>query len=391
MAQSIALASRPEPRAKQIATIPIKLVKNHIFIRVEVNNSGPLWFLFDTGDKFAILNLERAKQLNVELQGKVRAMGGGPGALEGAMVKSASVTVAGLSGFSQPVVVAIPLGAIEAQMGHQIDGLIGADFISQYVVEIDYASTIMRLYEKDGYAYSGTGTSIPIHLNGSGHLLADAQLLIQGRSPIDATFVVDLGSNAFLSLHRPFVDSQHLVSPNQKTLRMVIGFGAGGESVGLLGRIAGLKIGGFTIDNPVTNFSQDEAGVFANASEIQGNIGAQIMEKFKVILDYGNNRMILEPNSHFADPMEADMSGLILVSEGTDYKTIRISQVTPSTPGAEAGLKPGDTIVSVDGDAQASLTLSSMEEMFSTPATHTLRVKRENEVFNVELKLRRLV
>jgi hypothetical protein len=47
------------------------------------------------------------------------------------------------------------------------------------------------------------------------------------------------------------------------------------------------------IENPVTVFSYAADGPFA-ATDSQGNIGAEILEKFKVILDYQNNRAILE-------------------------------------------------------------------------------------------------
>ena len=108
--------------------------------------------------------------------------------------------------------------------------------------------------------------------------------MLQGRDPIKGEFVIDLGSGGSLALHRPFVESQRLPDPNQKTIRTIGRGGTEGEVSGRTGRIAGLKIGKFRIDNPLAMFSEDTHGEFAN-SAIQGNIGEQIMRKFKILLD----------------------------------------------------------------------------------------------------------
>ena len=55
--------------------IPFELISRHIFVRIKVNNSDPLWFIFDTGDKLAIIDLERAKSLGLDLQGQVNVGG----------------------------------------------------------------------------------------------------------------------------------------------------------------------------------------------------------------------------------------------------------------------------------------------------------------------------
>ena len=91
--------------------------------------------------------------------------------------------------------------------------------------------------------------------------------------------------------------------------------GAGGQSTGRIGRVAALQIGSFTIDNPVTLFSQDTAGSFADRS-LAGNIGAQIASKFRIVLDYRGRRLILEPSPAFTEPFERAFSGIALRADG---------------------------------------------------------------------------
>jgi hypothetical protein len=46
-----------------------------------------------------------------------------------------------------------------------------------------------------------------------------------------------------------------------------------------------------------------------------------------VIIDYPRRKLILEPNSHFADPFPADATGLVLRAEGSDFKTVVVQGV----------------------------------------------------------------
>jgi len=48
-------------------SIPFELVARHIVLQVRINDSRPLSFVFDTGDKVAIIDLDRAKELGLKL------------------------------------------------------------------------------------------------------------------------------------------------------------------------------------------------------------------------------------------------------------------------------------------------------------------------------------
>ncbi len=75
----------------------------------------------------------------------------------------------------------------------------------------------------------------------------------------------------------------------------------GGELSARLGRVPAIRLGGFEISMPLTQFTQNTSGIFANP-DITGTIGAQTLRRFTVIFDYPHRQMILEPNEHFGDP-----------------------------------------------------------------------------------------
>lgn len=370
--------------------IPFELVTRHILIRVKVNNSGPLWFIFDTGDKVAIVDLGRAKSLGLNLEGEVSVGGAGAGTLKGSTVQDASVSVIGAEGNPQPVAMAVPLNGLQPRFGHDIDGIIGADFIKQFIVEIDYSSRVLRLHDKTRFVYSGSGETLPLTFIHGGFPIIDAEIIVMGRPATRGRFVLDFGSAGSLALHRPFVEQQSLPAPSQKTIRALGGGGVGGKITGRNGRIAVLKIGKFEIDSPLTLFSEDRSGAFAS-SEIQGNIGALILSKFKVLLDYGRERIIMEPNASLKEPIAPASSGLRFIAEGSDYKSFRIEEFLEDSPAAEAGFQKDDVVVSVDGRPAAELTLSSLHEALEKPVPHKISVRRGAQTLQITVTPRRLI
>jgi hypothetical protein len=104
-------------------TIPFELVARHIMVKVRINNSRPLSFVFDTGDKVGIVDTEVAKELNLGLEGQVRVGGAGADTMLGSYVKGASWSLPELAGFSQPVTMSLPLARMAARFGHDFDGI----------------------------------------------------------------------------------------------------------------------------------------------------------------------------------------------------------------------------------------------------------------------------
>ncbi len=370
--------------------IPFDLVTRHIVIKVRINNSAPLSFILDTGDKVVIVDIARAKSLGLKLQGEVNVGGAGAATLKGSMVRDASLSVEGLERNTQPVAMAIPLQGLAPRFGHDIDGIIGADFIKEFVVEVDYTARVLRLYDKATFEYSGSGDTIPITFVQGGYPVVEGEIWLTGRPSIKGRFVVELGSGGSLVLHRPFVEQERLLGPTQKTIRSIGAGGAGGKVTGRSGRIDGLRFGRFRIDNPPTLFAEDSSGAFAS-SELQGNIGAMILSKFRVIFDYSRSKMILEPNASLVDPIGSAGSGLRISAEGADYKTFRIEELLEDSPATEAGFKTGDIIVAIDGRPAGEWTLSTLQELFEKPVPRKLSVRRGEKSLDITLTPRRLI
>lgn len=389
-ATSAAALQSAQATAKAPVTIPFELVNRHVVLKGKVNGK-PLTFVLDTGDQVAILDLDLAKQMNLELSGEVRVGGAGAATSTGAFVKNASFTLDGLAGFSQPVKMALPLGRIlSPRAGRAFEGIIGEEFIKQFVVEIDYVAQVLKLHDKERFVYNGPGESIPIQLvHGHPHLEAEVTP-VGSAAPLKGKFVFDIGAALTLALHSPYVAANNLLGPQAKTIRSLGGAGAGGETTGQIGRVSELKIGNYTIKSPVTLFSEDKAGALAN-ERLAGNIGARVASKFRLFLDYGRKRIIFEPNSTFAAPYDHAQSGMSVIAEGDDYRVFRIRAVLENSPASEAGLQKGDIITTVNGQSAVDLTLSKLNELFERPVPYQLTIRRGEQILKLTLTPRRLV
>jgi PDZ domain/Aspartyl protease len=389
-ATALARNSRSTSDNAYLGSLSFDLVVKHILVNVSVGNSRPLPFILDTGDQLAIIDLDRAKQLGLTLQGDIQSGGAGAELLHGAYVQGSSFTIPGMNSFSQPLTLAFPLKNLEAPLGHEVDGVIGGDFIKEFVVEIDYPSHVVRLYDKDTFRYSGHGESIPIEMNADGHPVVEAKVTPEDGQALEGKFLIDIGSSASLALYSPFVSAHNLPGPKLKTIRAMGAAGVGGEMQAQIGRVAELKIGDFSLSKPVTFFSQDKAGAFASSSA-QGNIGEQILSRFNLFLDYSHSRIILEPNKDYGHPFAPADPGLVIEGVGSGFKTFRVLDVLENSPASDAGLRKGDVITAVGGRPASSLSLNEITEMFERGGTYSLDVRRGDTKLHVALRPRRLI
>jgi len=377
-------------KAAEPVVIPFEIANRHILIKVSINNWAPLWFIFDTGDKVAIVDSARARALGLNLQGEINIGGAGEGSLKGSYVRDASLNVVGVEKHPQPVALTLPLAGMAPKFGHDIDGIIGADFIKEFVVEIDYEARVMRLHDREKFVYSGAGEILPVSFINGGHPLIPGEITVAGREPLKGKFVIDVGSGGSLMLNRPFVEQENLLAATPKTIKLIGAGGAGGKVAARVGRLRALKIGKLQIDEPVTAFSEDRGGAFAN-SQSHGNIGYQILSKFKIFLDYGRERMILEPNASFKNPIGPASPGVAIAAEGSDYKTFRVIELLEDAPATEAGLKEGDIVMSVDGRRASELNLTMLHELFEKPTPRKLSVRRGEKTLEITVTPRRLI
>ncbi|HUQ33030.1 MAG TPA: aspartyl protease family protein [Pyrinomonadaceae bacterium] len=385
-------SSAPEPVLTlntEAVSIPIETSGNLVFLQVRVNGSAPLWFILDSGAEGLLLDSRRVKELGLRLEGKSKAGGAGENSYDITFAKDVTVSLAGMELTNQTLSVT-SLASIEPTLGRTVDGIIGYHLLSRFVVEIDYAARLIKLYKPQEFQYSGKGEIIPITFIG-GHSVVSVRISLPGRESLEARCLLDTGASSEALMTSPFVESQKLLSGSVKTIREPPAAGLGGDTTTVIGRLDSLKLGRFILERPIVDFARDRKGALAR-TDIDGIIGGEVFRRFRVIFDYSRQRIILEPNSSFPEPYEATMSGIHLWAEGSDFRRFIVHRIVENSPASEVGLREGDQIISINGQNATSLTLYQLKQMFGQEGKeYILGVKRGRKIQQVKIKMRRLI
>jgi hypothetical protein len=306
--------SAPDVRfasGKSALRIPFRLHNNLIYLQVSVNNSKPLWFILDTGASY-IVDTRQARALGLQLGPPGLTGGVGEGKVEVSTTGDITFRLPGVTLSGQTVAVLLmesveectnritadsrgaivpkPKSAGESER-QVIDGVLGHQLFTRFVVEIDYARQYINLYEPRGYKYSGGGEIIPLEI-ADRHIFVRSQITLPGRAPLMGRFMIDTGAATALVLNSPFIKTNNLIPVTQPAIPFT-GCGIGGDTRMLISTVGGLRLGSLNIVNPVTMFSQSVNGVLAS-SDFDGLIGSGILRHYKLVFDYSRRRMILE-------------------------------------------------------------------------------------------------
>lgn len=371
--------------------IPFQLNANKIYLSVRINSQGPFSFILDSGAAFDVLDEERARALGVKWSDPSVVRGAGEGSVKIAVGTGISLSLPGLEIVKPTITILTINSSISENEGRAVDGLLGYDFFKAFVVEIDYANQRLNVYEPQTYHYAGPGEIIPLQEN-HGHTFINATLAFADGRRVQARLLMDTGARMALTLNTPFVDGQRLLATTPQIIDSTTSIGVGGPYQSAVARIESLRLGRLTIKYPVAAMSRARSGVLAG-SDFDGIIGAEILRRFRVIIDYSRQQMIVEPNAHLNDPYEYDMSGLALTAARPDFKTYKVYRVLDRSPAAESGLEEGDQIEALNGQPAANFTLEQIRQMFTQGAgvEYKLSVRRNNQLLNVAVRLRRLI
>ncbi len=362
-------------------SFPFHLYNNHIYADVSVDGKGPYQFIFDTGgENFVTPAL--AHELGLATQGQLQGGGAGAAHMDFGLTKVASLQL-GNATVKDQVFVVVPIEAMEPVEGVKMPGMVGFETFHRFVTRFDYGKGIITLIMPDAFDPHDAGDAIPFTFNGN---TIEAMAFING---IKGNFTIDTGSRASVTLNAPFVAANHL--NDGKTIDSVNGWGVGGPTRGYAMRGTTFRIGSMTVNNPVTELSTDKAGAFAD-NALSGNIGAGILKRYVVTLDYAHQVMYLKPTSVAVTDLDTyDRSGMWINASPTGFTVV---DVTKNAPADQAGLKTGDEILAVDGKSASALKLYDLRQMLrdETPGTAvTFSIKRGGETKEVRVTLRDLI
>lgn len=364
------------------AAIPFTLIGDHIYVQATVNGTGPYRFIVDTGG-VNLLDAGLVKPLALKITGKEIGHGAGPDAVESGKTTIDRIKL-GDGVFTQQKFYTFDFNQLYASGGVEMKGMLGAPFFRQYVTCIDFNHRLVDLIRHASFDQDRAGAPLPMSVKAS-------VITIHGSfDGLPGTFQIDTGSPTTLTIYAPFVTQHRLLTRFPEHLQTTSS-GVGGSTPAYTVRGRNLVLGSAHIDHPITSFATGSKGTFAR-SDISGNVGIGAMKRYVVTFDFMGKHLFLRRYQPAPPDLDTyDRSGLQLAQEPTGFGVVSVAK---GTPASEAGLGPGDLIVSIDARPASSFTLPTVRDDFrQRPAGSIvmLEVKSGDAVRIIRLELRDLL
>ena len=386
-AAPVASAAQARPTLKlssEVAEIPFRLIDNRVVFSGNVNGSHELVFVLDTGARASGVFGPIGDSLGLAFIGQARVGNGGEGIMA-PVAMGAPIQLGRDVIVENEMIVALLEVDLGSRLGFAADGITGAALFTNAIVGLDFDRGVMTVFgELPDIPQNAARIPLTIEDGGVPYAVLDVDLA--DGTTIEAKVIVDLGQGQSMALN---VGSDPGIRLPGDALR-ADGYATrldGSEVNGAFGRIARLHLGQYSLPDVVASFPDPDGQI--QRAERQGSIGAEILRRFHVVFDYADGFMYLTPNASFDEPFEFDMSGLRLRSAP---EFVRIDRVAEGSPGAEAGLMPGDEIIAIDGSAVTGTSLPEIRRLFREHG-RTLRVtfRREGTERETSIHLRRRI
>jgi len=375
------LVAADNRRSKPLAKISVEISSNIVFVPVNINGQGPYWFVLDTGFQNCVIEQTLAKSMGLNVGASQRSDAPG-GQVEHATITGVSLKIAQAE-IPKPTVSSLDVKQFEPFFGHHIDGILGYDLFQAYVVEIDYERKMLTLYESASFRYGGSGKPLVIDTTPQQPYVI-ATVISENGKRSHGRFELDTGSLDAVNLNLPFAKKHAIGEASKRTLN-VHGRSLGGETTGLLLRLATLEMGEFRIPLPYSSIVEDDV-------DRAGQISAEVLHRFTLTFDYSRKRVYLQKNIFFNRPFDIDMAGWFVIAAEPSLNGRKVFLVMNDSPAADAGVKEGDEIISVDNRAVSTISLDGLRKMFKqSGANRRVRLRRDGKEFDILINLRKLL
>lgn len=363
-------------------TLPFRLLNNHIYVDAQVNGRGADNLIIDTGGH-TILTPRVIADLGLRSQGEATAVGAGENVASSGYAKVSDIGLGRLHLRDQ---VAITLDIYDPAIeGLPVDGMLGFELFLRFAVRIDYGAQTLTLTDPARFDAADAGTAIPF-------TFYDHLPQVEGKlGDLPARFNIDTGSRSNVNVTAPFVAQANLRTAYPRGVAAITGWGVGGPSKSYVVRMPSLILGTVTATDVVASLSDARRGSFSDAN-YEGNIGRGLLKRYVATFDYAHQRMYLKSISPPpADTTTIDRSGLWINAASNGFA---ITSVAEHSPAADAGLKSGDIITAMDGQAVQGSNLPQVRRTLRElpPGTRIrMRIVRDGVDREVDLVLRDLI
>jgi hypothetical protein len=279
-----------------------------------------------------------------------------------------------------------PIINLKSIIGKEADGIIGLDFVTDKVIEINYHKEFIKLASVNIFSDSSF-QKIPLTIVDN-RLYLQSELIVNDNVKIRGKFLLDLGYPGIMSLTSPTAERLDLTKTIENKAQYYTTIaGVGGEGAGYDIRAKEITIGNFLLNKPIVEYSINNSGAMANESYL-GIIGNGILERFDVIIDCKNKYLYLKPNKSFSLPFFSVTSGLLFTDRTDIYGGLYIRGIYFKSNAEKEGIKIGDIITHINGKSVAEINYKERLKIFKGIGQNvSFTIKRNSTTITRKIKI----
>jgi hypothetical protein len=259
-------------------------------------------------------------------------------------------------------------------LGIPVHGLIGFNLFKDYIVEIDYINEKITLNKPEYYKYRDRKKDIIMPLNFDGNKpFVNTEIITDDSIKVPVKLLVDTGASDAIWLSEK---SDERIQFPKKHIETFIGRGLSGDLFGIKGRIEGIWVGPLILPQPIVAFPNSEIiDQLMTSNDRNGTIGAEILRRFYVTIDYRNSRLTLRPNHKFKDEFNYNMSGMEVINPMPGLPVFTVTNIRENSPAFFAGLQEDDQILSLNNNSNNTLELNDINLLLQSKENKKIKVK----------------
>ena len=330
-----------------IAIIPFKQISGGvILIKACLNNhKDSLNFILDTGSGGISLDSTTSISLGLNTLDTDTIISGIGGLKKVRFAFDETLHFSGLS-VDLHAIHRYDYGLLSNVYGEKIDGVIGAPFFKRYVVQIDFELNQIFVFTPGKFNYPQKGVLMKMPLQP----LPIQHILVKDKKKVGFDFYLDTGAGLSFLMSEQFTQDSNILSA-EKNSYLIQAEGLGGKKQMRLTVLKQIKFGPFAFKKVPTYLFKDDYNV-ASYPLSGGLVGNEILRRFNLIINYGQQEIHFLPNNHYFDHFDYGYSGLNLFLINDQ---IIVEDIIPQSPADLAGFKIGDEVISVDGNFSGNL------------------------------------
>jgi hypothetical protein len=262
--------------------VPAALLEDGLHLTIEgqvedgEGNEVSVVLLVDTGAGANFLDAGAARRLGMASEGEIPTLGVG-GHAESSFVTVNALRIGEVEVRDQSWM-ASDFSAIRSWFDNPPSAVLGYDFLSRTVLEVDYSNRMLRFHDPARFAPPEGAVALELRMDAN---IPSVEVLIEGKP---GWLHVDTGSNGALDLTQPFVERHGLLQDRETSPGGGL-HGVGGTARSRSGEVESLQLGDLVLENVATGFNESESGIFSR-DDIAGILGAQLLSRFTCWFDY---------------------------------------------------------------------------------------------------------